>query len=106
MADRSWKAFERRMCRDVGTTRIPVTGERHGSDGTTTMFCFQFKLRKRLPGCLWDWLGGIVASAERSERVGVLVVKRPRQLDEEALVILRWKDWVDLHGDVQTEKTA
>jgi hypothetical protein len=33
MADKAWKAFERRLCRDVGTERIPVTGGRHGADG-------------------------------------------------------------------------
>jgi hypothetical protein len=99
MADKSWKAFERRLCRDMGTERIAVTGERHGSDGTTSLFCFQFKLRRSLPGWLWDWLGGIVASAAVSGKVGVLVLKKPRQEDTEALVVLRWKDWCDLHGE-------
>ena len=28
MTDRAWKAFERRLAHDVGTERIPVTGER------------------------------------------------------------------------------
>jgi hypothetical protein len=82
MADKGWKAFERRMARDVGTER----------------FCFQFKLRRVLPAYLWEWLGGIVASAARSGKVGVLVVKKPRQQDADALVVLRWQDWVDLHG--------
>ena len=31
MTDKAWKAFERRMARDVGTERIPVTGERDGA---------------------------------------------------------------------------
>jgi hypothetical protein len=39
-----------------------------------------------------------VASAARSGKVGVLVVKKPRQQDADALVVLRWQDWVDLHG--------
>jgi hypothetical protein len=98
MADKGWKAFERRMARDVGTERIPVTGERHGADCANGLFCFQFKLRRVLPAYLWEWLGGIVASAARSGKVGVLVVKKPRQQDAEALVVLRWQDWVDLHG--------
>ena len=37
--------------------------------------------------------------AERAGKVGVLVLKRPRMLDEEAVVIVRWKDWVALHGE-------
>ena len=32
MADKSWKAFERRLARRVGGRRIPVTGERAGAD--------------------------------------------------------------------------
>jgi hypothetical protein len=101
-ADKGWKQFERRMARDVGTERIPVTGERHGADCANGLFCFQFKLRRVLPAYLWEWLGGIVASAARSGKVGVLVVKKPRQQDAEALVVLRWQDWVDLHGERDT----
>lgn len=98
MSDKGWKAFERRMARDVQTERIPVTGERHGADCANSLFCFQFKLRRSLPGWLWDWLSGIRANAQASGKVGVLVLKKPRQKDTEALVILTWADWVDLHG--------
>lgn len=98
MSNTSWKQFERRMCRDVGTERIPVTGERHGADGATALFCFQFKLRNVFPLWLWDWTHEIATTGTRHGKVGVLVLKRPRQRDEDALVVLRWKDWVDLHG--------
>jgi hypothetical protein len=103
MADRSWKAYERRCCRDVGTERIAVTGERHGADGQTSMFAFQFKLRRALPDWLFRWLGGITETAGRSGKVGILVLKKPRQKDADALVVLRWADWVDLHGPTRTE---
>jgi hypothetical protein len=66
MADRGWKAFERRMCRDVGTQRIAVTGERHGADGIAGPFALQFKLGRALPAWLFRWLGGIVATAQRT----------------------------------------
>jgi hypothetical protein len=98
MPDKGWKAFERRMCRDVGTERIPVTGERDGADGSTSLFAFQFKLRKSLPGWLWTWLAGIRSHAKDKGKVGVLVLKRPRQRDAEALVVLTWDDWCELHG--------
>jgi hypothetical protein len=65
MSDRAWKAFERRMSRDVSTQRIPVTGERHGADGETARFCSQLKLRQTIPGYLIDWLRGIVGAAAR-----------------------------------------
>lgn len=99
MPDKGWKQFERRLCRDVGTERIPVTGERAGADGSTAMFCFQFKLRNVFPVYLWEWVKEIAATgAAHGGKVGVLVLKRPHQRDEEALVVLRWKDWLDLHG--------
>lgn len=62
------------------------------------MFAFQFKLRRALPGWLFDWLNGIVGSAQDTRRVGVLVLKTPGMTDADALVVLRWSDWVDLHG--------
>lgn len=98
MADRGRKAFERRLCRDVWTERIPVTGERNGADGTTNRFAFQFKLRRSLPAWIFAWLAGICASAARSGKIGVLIVKRPRMRDDDALVMLRWSDWIDLQG--------
>lgn len=99
MADRGWKQFERRQCRDMGVERQPVTGERHGADNAPhPRFAFQFKLRRALPRWAWEWLAGIVATAARDGKIGVLVVKRPRQRDADALVLLRWADWVALHG--------
>ena len=85
------------MCRDMGVERQAVTGERDGADNAPhPVFCFQFKLRKALATCLWDWLSGIRATAQRQGKTGVLVVKRPRQQDTEALVILSWGDWIEL----------
>lgn len=98
MADKTWKAFERRCCYDFGSRRIPVTAERHGADGQTELFAFQYKLRRAIPSWLFEWLGGIVATAARSNRIGVLVMKRPGMEDGDALVMLRYRDWVDLHG--------
>jgi hypothetical protein len=98
VSDPGWKKFERRCSRDMGTERIPVTGERHGADGATAMFCFQYKLRNALPDWLFEWLGGIVGTAERQQKIGVLVLKTPGMEDRDAIVMLRWSDWVDLHG--------
>jgi len=86
------------MARDVGTERIPVTGERDGSDFTDTIACYQLKVRRMLPAWLWAWLGGIQGTARRQGRIGVLVLRVPRMRDEEALVVLAWRDWVALHG--------
>jgi hypothetical protein len=104
MPTSSWKASERRMARDVGTERIPVTGERNGSDFTDTLACYQLKVRRMLPAWLWAWLGGIQGTAAKQGRIGVLVLRVPRMRDEDALVVLSWRDWVALHGDAQREQ--
>ena len=66
MADKSWKAFERRLAHRVGGRRIPVTGERDGADVIAGPFVYQAKLRRGLPSYLRDWLRGIVAAGERA----------------------------------------
>ena len=86
------------MARDVGTERIPVTGERAGSDFTDAIACYQLKVRRMLPAWLWSWLGGIQGTATKHGRIGVLVLRVPRMRDDDALVILSWRDWVALHG--------
>lgn len=100
----TWKGAERRVAADLGGARVPVTGiDRAGADVRTPLFSVQVKLRRSLPGWLWDWLGGIRASAKSEGRVGILVLKKPRQADAEGLVVLSYSDFVDLHGAVRHE---
>lgn len=104
MADKAWKATERRMARDVGTERIPVTGiDRHGADFANPRFAFQLKVRRMIPAWLSAWLCGICGSAELAGKIGVLVVKRPGERDEDAVVLMRWKDWLALHEHHQSD---
>jgi hypothetical protein len=98
MKARSWKAAETRFARDVGRERKPCDGTREGADFEDPMFCYQLKVRRRLPAWLWSWLRGVQGTAAASDRMGVLVLKQPRQEDAEALVVLSWRDWRDLHG--------
>ena len=99
MADKSWKAFERRVAKRMGGRRIPVTGERDGVDVDAGPFVYQAKLRRGLPSYLREWLRGIVAAGERLNAVGVVVWKAPHARDDDAVVVLRLKDWQALHGD-------
>lgn len=96
--DKGWKRAERMIAADCGGKRIPVTGERHGSDVSHPLFDYQLKVRRALPGWLFSWLAGITATAKRNGRVGVLVLNLPRRPRRGALVMLRWDDWCDLHG--------
>jgi hypothetical protein len=95
----TWKAAELRVAKDLGGRRIPVTGlDRDGADVVTPMFHVQIKLRKALPVWLWAWLAGIRGDAKPHGKVGILVLKKPRQDDREALVVMSFADFCDLHG--------
>ena len=81
-----------------GTERIPVTGERDGADAMNVMFAFQFKLGRRFPAYLAEWLDGIRQTGARHNRVGVVIWKPKNVRDENAVVVMRLKDFRDLHG--------
>ncbi len=101
MSDTRWKAFERRLAIALGTTRIPVTGERAGADFEDGMFVYQAKKRAgQFPEYLAEWLRGIQAAGERRDptKVGVVILQRPRSRDGDALVVVSFKDWLLLHG--------
>lgn len=96
---KGWKHWEWRVGVDMGGRRIPVTGiDRNGEDVVAGMFGMQLKLRKSLPDWLFEWMAGIVGVATTQGRIGVLVLRTPRMKDADALVILRYCDWLDLHG--------
>ena len=98
--DKAWKSFERRIAKRVGGRRVPVTGERDGSDVDAGPFQYQCKLRRGVPSYLRDWLRGIVSAGERKDSIGVVIWKQPNARDDDAVVVLRLADWQALHGDV------
>lgn len=105
MSDKGWKKRERRIASRLGTKRIPVTGERHGADCETAMFCVQVKSRQRgLPAEVLEWLRGVQANAAPKGKIGILVCALPHHRDSDAVVCLSLRDWVALHGPV-TEAT-
>lgn len=97
----AWKKFEERCAKRIGGRRRPVTGiDRGDGDSFNAMFELQCKLRDGIPDYLKAWLRDIVATATKRNRIGLVVWKergRGRD-DDDALVIMRWKDFVDLHG--------
>ena len=83
----------------MGGRRIPVTGERDGADVVGGgPFVYQCKLRKGVPDYLRAWLDGIVAAGKRQGATGIVVWKAPHARDDDAVVVLRLKDWQDWHG--------
>src|SRR2546429_406493 len=101
MPAKAWKAFERALGHDGGTERVPVNG-RHAGDGDfeTALFVFQAKHRRNeFPVTIARWLERVQAAAAARDpaKIGVVVIQRPRGRRSEALVVLSWKDWLDLH---------
>lgn len=68
----------------------------------TQLFEVQCKLRKGQPEYLTAWLAEVCRTAKARDRVGVVVWKEPGRGkdDAEALVVMRFADFVDLHGAV------
>lgn len=100
MGNPGWKKFERRVASDFGTRRIPVTGiDRDGADLETPLLCVQTKLRRGMPSYLRSWLDGICANAKRKAKIGLVVWKEPGRRDDNAFVVMRLADFVELHGD-------
>ncbi len=98
-ARNTWKSFERRCAARLSMRRRPVTGiDRGDGDAFNTMFEAQCKLRQGQPGYLREWLRGIVATATERGRIGIVIWKEPGKKDDDALVVLRLRDWADLHG--------
>lgn len=109
MSNRGWKKFERRTARDHGVERTPVSGrqqDKGGLDWETAMFCAQTKLGYSEPAYLREWVDGIVRHAIARGKVGIVIWKPPRVRDENALVILRYRDWLDLHAGRTGEEAS
>ena len=108
MADRTWKAFERRMARMFGTERIPAAGvmgkqQKDAADFQTARFSFQAKKGYHPPSYLRSWLSGIVAIAQAENKIGVVVWGGKGDLDSEAYVILRASDFASLVNDLDND---
>jgi hypothetical protein len=97
-----WKKFERRICRHHGVERKPLPGrqtDKFGADNEEhPLFVIQCKLDKRLPDYISDVVRGTAAKAHEGGKVGIVVWKRPEVRDDNAVVMLRYADWRELHG--------
>ena len=102
MTDKRWKQLERDMAKDVGTERIPVSGRQrdlHGADFQDGLCQYQAKHGYKQPSYLRGWLNGICGTAAQHQKTGVVVWHGERQKRGDSIVMLRWSDWCDLHGE-------
>jgi hypothetical protein len=79
VADKTWKAVERKVSALFGTTRIPpsVFGQRsdrgsHAPDAETDLLSIQIKHSYNFPGYLADWLDGIRKTTPAGKTGGVV----------------------------------
>jgi hypothetical protein len=96
VADRTWKAFERRMARMFGTERIPAAGvmgkqQKDAADFETPLFAAQVKKGYKQPSYLREWLQGIVGAC--GSKLPVVIWSENRGKDDDALVFLRARDF-------------
>ena len=96
------ETVERKCAKALGGRRIPVTGiDRHGADVVTEVFAVQVKTGRDRPGYLREWLDGICGTA--GERTGIVVWQATREPLRDAVVLMRFSDFVALHGSVGVE---
>jgi hypothetical protein len=102
----TWKGWERRCAKLLGGRRRPVTGiDRHDGDVYSARFEVQCKCRGRQPAYLLEWLKGICATATARGRIGLVVWKQAGRGhdDADALVVLRWQDFVTIVESMDSE---
>lgn len=104
MADKNWKAAERKLAALFGTVRIPpaVFGQRadrgdHAPDAETDRLALQIKDGYAFPGYLRGWLEGIRRTAPAGKTGAVIWHPRGAKFGD-SLVVLRAADFAALLG--------
>ena len=100
----TWKRREREVAARLGGQRLPVSGRgKDEPDAETPLLCIQSKHGRNRPSSLTTWMDGICRTAGDRGKVGLVVWSTMRERGDDALVILRLKDFEALHGRVQGE---
>ena len=99
MADKLWKATERKVARIFGGERVPVTGRSRGDvpDIRHRWLSVEVKTRRALPLWLRDALAQARAAATPQQLAVVILHQRGLRHGED-LVVLRLADWVEWFG--------
>lgn len=100
----TWKRRESMVAARLNGRRIPVTGlDRHGADVVTPLAHVQQKHGRKRPGYLKDWLDGICGTASDHGKIGIVVWSAMREDAGDAIVLMRLRDFQDLHGKLVGE---
>jgi hypothetical protein len=101
MADKRWKATERRIAALLGGRRVPVSGRGRGDQPEIAhpWLSLEVKDRATLPLWLLDALAQAEASATPAQ-LPVAVLHRAGDRHDQALVVLRLADFAARFGTV------
>lgn len=91
MADKTWKAVERRIAARLGAERVGCTGKAT-ADVVTDWLSVEVKARKALPG----WLLNAMSQAEQASedgRLPIVVLHQKHKHHDDDLVMLRLSDF-------------
>ena len=108
MSDKTWKQSERVHAKALGLERIPVTGRQRdlgGSDYEDGLICYSHKHGYAQPGYILGWLNAVCGYAERQGKgkLGCVVWQKSGARKKDSLVIMKFSDWIQLHGEVKDD---
>ena len=70
-----------------------------GSDYEDGLVCFSHKHSYNQPGYMLGWLRAITTFALGRKKIGCIVWHKKGGRMNDSLVVIRFADWVQLHGD-------
>ena len=93
MADKIWKAFERRIAKYIGGERVPVSGRARGDkpDIDHSWLSVECKYKQRLPFWLHDAMAQAEASAMPRQLPCVILGERGKETGE-SFIVFRLRD--------------
>lgn len=96
MADKAWKACERRIAKYIKGERVPITGRQRGDapDIKHNWLSPEVKYRKTLPAWFKDAMNQAEASAMPRQLPVVIMVEKGQEVGE-AFIMCRLKDFRD-----------
>lgn len=98
MTDKLWKATERHIAKLLGGERIPVNSTSGVEcDISTPLLSVEVKERKTLPESLKSWMKQAEVNCEPNKIATVVLHEKGKEHSKD-LVIMRLKDFCDLHG--------
>lgn len=97
MADKTWKATERKIAKLLGGNRVPITGRTRGEtpDIEHELLSLEVKHRKKLPDWLHDAMEQAVAS-KRGEQLPVVVLHENGKRHEDDFVCIKLSDFINI----------